>query len=172
MSKRYRSVNGAWPKGTRDGRALKPTAQEAVAAAKRLYRFAMKRPFQGKVKLTSGNRFTWIRGDVLYVNPDFRSGLPRSFAGGAPVDPGGGWHELVHAVAHYCAQLLYPNHGPHDGRHAFLERSMIEHVVKSGWLDGKLKRPIGSKKKIKLRQARFEHIKARISGVGGEAPTR
>src|SRR5262249_32935213 len=34
---------------------------------------------------------------------------------------------------------------PHDGRgtHACIERTMIEHVVNSGWLEGKLKRAGG-----------------------------
>lgn len=163
MSKRYQRVNGTWPEGTREGRALKPAPQEAVTAARRLYRFAMKRPFRGKVKLTSGNRFTWVRRGVLYVNPDFKSGPPHSSADGAPVNPGGGWHELVHAMSHYCARCLYPNQRPHDGRHAFLEQSMIEHIVNSGWLEGKLKPPERRKRKIDLRQVRYERIEARIA---------
>lgn len=163
MTERYQSVNSVWPEGTREGRALKPTPQEAITAAKRLNRFAMKRAFRGKVKLTSGNRFTWVKNGVLYVNPDFRSGPPRTLADGTVVDPGGGWHELVHTLSHYCANILYPNHRAHDGRHAFLERSMIEHVVRSGWLDGKLERPERPRQTADLRQVTYTRIKARIT---------
>lgn len=120
----YQSVNSRWPEGTNDGRDLKPTPQEAMSAARRLYRFAMKRPFKGKMRVTSGNRYTWIRSGVFYVNPDYR---------------GGGWHELVHLISHQMAHRLYPGAKSHGGRHAFVEREMVEHVVSSGWLDGKLK---------------------------------
>lgn len=44
---KYRAVNSKWPEGTRDGRDLKPTPQESVTAARRLYRYIMKRPFTG-----------------------------------------------------------------------------------------------------------------------------
>jgi hypothetical protein len=56
---KYHSVNSRWPEGTHEGRDLRPSPQEAVAAARRLYRFAMKKPFPGKVRITSGNRYTW-----------------------------------------------------------------------------------------------------------------
>jgi hypothetical protein len=135
----YESVNAQWPAGTRDGRDLKPTPQEAMAAAKRLYRFGMKKPFRGKVVLTSGKRHTWIRNHVLYVNPD--EGWS-----------GGGWHEIVHSMSHLCAQRLFPNADGHGHQHAFLEKEMIAHVVASGWLDGKLRRdpkPVPDKAAIK-----------------------
>jgi hypothetical protein len=112
--RRYHSVNGAWPEGTNDGRDLKPTPQEAISAAKRLYRLAMKRPFRGKVELTSGNRQTWMRCGVLYVNPDEQD----RWRGG------GGWHELVHSMSHLCARKLHPNAKPHDPQHVFLEKEM------------------------------------------------
>lgn len=122
--KKYHTVNRQWPEGSRDGRDLKPTPQEAMSAAKRLYRIAMGKPFRGKVKPTNGNRHTWVRGGVLYVNPDRRKG---------------GWHELVHAISHLAARRLYGEaHGP---RHAWIERQLIDHVVTNGWLDGKLRRP-------------------------------
>lgn len=143
----YEHVNAAWPAGTNDGRDLKPTPQEAVSAAKRLYRFAMKRPFKGKVKLTSGNRYTWIRSGVLSVNPDWRNG---------------GWHELVHLMSHYCASRLYPNAKGHGTQHHFLEKEMIEYVVKSGWLDGKLKRETKAKEKPDPVALRAERVLKRI----------
>lgn len=130
---KYHAVNEQWPEGTNHGCDLKPTPQEAMSAAKRLYRFALKKPFRGKIKLTSGRRYTWIRNHVLYVNPDCR---------------GKGWHELVHDLSHYCSWRLYPNAKGHGHQHMFLEKDMIAYVVKSGWLDGKL-RPKPSKAKAK-----------------------
>lgn len=142
--KKYHSVNSQWPDGTNDGRKLKPTPQEAVAAARRLYRFAMKRPWRGKVKLVTGNRRTWVRYGVLNVNPDEGGGPLKGWLrqDGKPViRSGGGWHELVHGLSHYCTWKLHPGAKPHGMQHAFLEKEMIRHVVESGWLDGKLKRP-------------------------------
>src|SRR5262249_12494874 len=53
-----------------------------------------------------------------------------------------GWRDIVHLLSHYVHARKYPGHKPHDGRgtHAFVERSMIQYVVESGWLEGKLKR--------------------------------
>lgn len=145
---KYSSVNGAWP----DGELPELTAQEAVTAAKRLFRLVMKRPFKGKVVATSGNRYTWsYRGD-LRVNPK------RSNA----IHPG--WHDFVHMLSHYCHRRLWPSHQPHDGRgtHAFIERTMIEHVVNSGWLDGKLKRPERIPKQIDRPAESYKQVLAGI----------
>src|SRR5579863_3816040 len=128
---KYHSVNSKWPPGTNDGRDIKPTAQEAVSAAKRLYRFMLKKPFRGKIVVTSGNRYSYIRSGVMYVNPDWKNAWASS---------GGGWHELVHMLSHDFAHRLFPNAKGHGSQHASVEREMIEHVVRSGWLDGKLKR--------------------------------
>lgn len=68
-AKQYISVNGKWPEGTNDGRTLIPTDQEALSAAKRLYRRAMGKPFTGKFELTTGNRYTWIRNHVFLCQP-------------------------------------------------------------------------------------------------------
>jgi len=127
--KGYERVNLSWPEGTNDGRDIIPTPQEAMSAAKRLYRFAFKKPFRGKMQLTSGRRYTWIRRGVFYVNPNYMRWDKRN----------GGWHELVHDFSHYACNRLYPTGKGHGPQHAFLEREMVDHVVKSGWLDGKLK---------------------------------
>jgi hypothetical protein len=120
---KYHAVNEQWPE-------VMPalTGPEAIAAAKRLYRFGMKRAFKGKWKLTSGKRFTWPRGGVFYVNPN-RTGW-------GVVN---GWHDLVHTMSHYCHRRLHPKHKPHDGRHHFLEKEMVAYVIRSGWLDGRLR---------------------------------
>lgn len=122
---KYQSVNGAWPEGTREGRDLKPTPQEALSGARRLYRKAFGKPFKGTMRLTSGNRYTYIRRGVFYVNPD---------------QDGGGWHEIVHGISHYASSRLHPNAPGHGAQHAFIERELIAYVVEQGWLEGKLKR--------------------------------
>ena len=144
MSNRYVSVNGAWP----DGELPIPSPQEALSGAKRLYRLVMGHKWRGKWQLTSGKRYTWPANGVYHVNPN-----GRYF---------GGWRDIVHLMSHQCHRRLYPRHKPHDGRgtHAFIERTMIEHVVKSGWLDGKLKRP--EKPKPDVQQARQQRVLARI----------
>src|SRR6516165_9378245 len=52
----YERVNAAWPNP-------RPplTAEEAIRAAKRLYRFSRGRKWVGPVKITSGRRYTWIQ---------------------------------------------------------------------------------------------------------------
>ena len=75
----YERVNGAWPEGTNDGRDLKPTPQEALAGAKRLYRKAFGRPYKGKFIIATGNGRT-TKGNL---------GLDR-FCGHAYID-GAAW---------------------------------------------------------------------------------
>lgn len=122
MTERYHAVNGQWPETVP---AL--TGPEAIAAAKRLYRMAMKRPWKGTWKLTSGRRYTWPRGRTFYVNPA-RTG------GGLET----GWRDLVHMMSHYCNRLIWPTHKPHGSTHHALEREMVEYVIKHGWLEGRL----------------------------------
>ena len=137
----YARCEAAWPE------KLPPlTGPEAVTAVKRLYRFAMKRKWAGKVELTSGRRYTWPRRGVFYVNPNRSNAYSKA-----------GWHDIVHFVSHYCHARLYPNARPHDHTHATLERTMIEYVIKSGWLDGKLKRP-EKKEATPLKQERYQRI--------------
>jgi len=130
----YANVNGAWP-----DTVPVPTPQEALAGARRLVRLALKlgppnvvpwrTKFGGKFELTSGNRFTWTRRGVFYVNPDKPEwGVGR------------GWQTMCHDIAHWAHRRLYGGK-PHTAQHAFIERKLAEYVVSNGWLDGKLKRP-------------------------------
>jgi len=145
---KYSSVNGAWP----DGELPELTAQEAVSAAKRLYRLVMKHSFRGPVVVTSGNRYTWKYRGELRVNPNRRNALHP------------GWHDMVHTLSHYCHRRLHPSHKPHDGRgtHAFIEKTMIEHVVNSGWLEGKLKRPERTTPKVDMPDKNRKQVLAGI----------
>jgi hypothetical protein len=118
---KYERVNGAWPVGD----LPKPSGQEAVAGAKRLYRHFMGRAWKGKWALTSGNRFSYPRGSTYYVNPDFR---------------GEGWKQIVHFLSHAVHSRLYPQHSGHAPAHAQIERAMIDYVIENGWLAGALRR--------------------------------
>jgi hypothetical protein len=134
---RYVRVNAEWPT---ELPAL--TAQEAISAAKRLFRFGMKKAWKRSIKLTSGNRYTWIRSGVLYVNPDR------------------GWHALVHDMSHLVHYRLHPNLSGHDWRHAHLERAMVSLVVSKGWLEGTLRRE--PKPQPRLQDIRYARIVTRI----------
>ena len=144
--KPYASVNGAWP----EGNLPVPTGPEAISAVRRLYRMAMKKPWSGKVKLTSGRRYTWPRRGTYFINP-----AGHHF---------GGWKDIVHDVSHYCHRRLHPTKRPHDFRHLLLEREMVTYVVSQGWLDGKLRRPETAKPKADPQQERYQRILARIKG--------
>lgn len=130
MPTNYDNVNAVWPDD-----APVPTAQEAIAGARRLVRLASKMggPNSPRIRTrwkweaTSGNRFTWPRHGVFRVNPDQK--------------PFGGWKAIVHDISHWAGRRLFPGAKPHDPRTAFIERKLAEHVIQSGWLDGKLKRP-------------------------------
>lgn len=135
--RRYHEVNASWPA---DLPSL--TGQEAISAAKRLYRLAMKKAFRGPWALTSGNRYSYPRGGTFYVNADR------------------GWHHLVHDLSHHCHRRLHPNADPHGPGHSFIEREMIQHVVSSGWLAGTLRRE--ERPKADIRDVRYARIVARI----------
>lgn len=121
----YKRVNATWP-----DEVPAPTPIEATRAAKKLYRFAMGRKFTGKIKVTSGNRFTWINNHIMYVNP---KGQQRG---------GFGWKGLVHNLSHWAAHQLNDDCRPHSGAHARLEIRMIKQVIKRGWLKGALLKPV------------------------------
>jgi hypothetical protein len=121
----YEHVNGAWPVPQHQLPPL--TAGEATIAVKRLIRHGYSivgwshlwRPIKS-IRITSGSRRNKIWRGV--VNPDR------------------GWWGLVHSVSHWLAYRRHPRAKPHSHQHAFIERALIEYVVKSGWLEGKLKR--------------------------------
>jgi hypothetical protein len=122
------------------------TGVEAVQAGKRLYRLVMGTTWKGKWKAGRGNHRTYPRGSTFLINP------------------GQGWHNMVHDLSHYCHRQLHPGQRPHDGRgtHAFIERTMIQHVVNSGWLEGKLRRPEKPKPSIDIKQVRYQRTLAKI----------
>jgi hypothetical protein len=120
---KYHAVNDQWPD------TMPPlTGPEAITAAKRLYRFTMKKPWRGKWKLVSGNRYTRAHQGIFCVNPNY--------TGRGAIN---GWHDLVHFMSHYCHQRLWPNHRPHGPNHHHIEKEMVAYVLAHGWLDGRLR---------------------------------
>lgn len=108
----YRRVNEAWPAPVP---AL--TAEEAVRAFRRLYRFGRGRTLRAAVGVTSGRRYTGRSGGQYWVNP------------------ARGWHHLVHVLSHLCEP------SGHNAAHARMELRMIKEVVRRGWLEGRLRSP-------------------------------
>jgi len=135
---RYAAVNSAWPPAVPT-----LTGPEAASAARRLYRFGMKRAWKGPVKLTSGNRYTWIYHGELRVNP------------------GKGWRGLVHDMSHLVHRYQHPDKSGHDMRHEFLEGEMVAYVIASGWLQGKLKPK--TKPKPPLQEVRHARVLQRLA---------
>jgi hypothetical protein len=141
---KYHAVNGQWP-----AEMPELTGPEAVAAAKRLYRFTMKKPWRGKWKIVSGNRYTWTHQGVFCVNPNY--------TGRGAVN---GWHDLVHFMSHYCHSRLWPKHKPHGPNHHHIEKEMVEYVLAHGWLDGRLRPKVKTPKPAPVAAA--ENVQASI----------
>jgi hypothetical protein len=127
-----------------------PSNKEAITGARRLYRRAMGRPFPGKVVITSGNRYTWVRRGVMYVNPNPRWGMK-------------GWRGIVHLMAHYCHSRKHPNARPHDHRELDLEADLTRYAIESGFHEGRLKRPeTPPKPKPNIRTVRMQNAEAAL----------
>jgi hypothetical protein len=100
-------------------------------------------------RLTSGNRYSWTQRGVFMVNPDHRS---FSFAG---------WGAMVHDIAHWAARRLYGE--AHGSKECFIEYTLAKHVVSSGWLEGKLRRPEKeAPSKRDLQEARRQRVLANL----------
>ena len=139
-----RLVNSKWPSPL-----PVPTDQEAMTGAKRLYRKAMGRPWKGKIKIVSGNRYTWFRNRTLCVNPNQTSWGQ------------GSWRGIVHGLSHYCHQRLHPGDRPHSDRQARLERDLTDYVLENGFLEGKLKSKALPKQKVDPVPVRYKRMVAR-----------
>jgi len=148
ISEWYERVNSTWPS---DRKYPIPSDAEAIAGAKKLYRFMFGETFQGEIRITSGRRYTWIRRGVMSVNPAY------------------GWsgrRGIVHLLSHYAALKLYPTrlgYRPHGAEHARLEIRCIKEVLKRGWLDGALlpkEKPAPAE--VNPKQVEYDRVMARI----------
>ena len=99
---------------------LQPILSEvdSLYAARKLYRKAMGREWCGEFKLTSGNRYAWIRRGVFYVNPDKREGANIR-----------GVRAIIHDVSHICHYRLRPNDAAHSKHQAYLERDLTDYAI-------------------------------------------
>lgn len=105
------------------------SVEESLVAARKLYRHAMGKPFPGRIEATSGNRYTWVRRGVLYVNPDKREGHTR------------GLRSIIHDLSHYCHSRLHPGDSGHSVRQARLERDLAKFALDRNWHRGGLAKP-------------------------------
>lgn len=147
----HRSKAPAWP----DGDLPKLTGDEAIRAAKRLWRNAVGKAWPGTWKAGRGNHRTHPRGTVFLVNPgqgwrDMVHDLSHS-AYKRLTTPGGTWAIIKGRRIPTCSASKLANYQHvkrrtaggnrihHSDAHAELEREMIRMVIESGWLDGTLK---------------------------------
>lgn len=145
-----RLVNERW-----GGQQPVLSPEDSVAAAKRLYRQAMGHPWRGEVRLTSGNRYTWVRRGVLMVNPD------------KPERHSRGLRSMIHDISHYAHARLNPRDAPHSRRQAQLEGRLVTYAINAGWGDGQVRKlgpapqpkaepePAPKPDKVQLRYARM-----------------
>ena len=104
-----------------DGKQPILSEVDSLYAARKLYRKAMGKAWRGEFKLTSGNRYTWIRRGVFYVNPDKREG---PFANSVR-----GLRAIIHDVSHICHYRLRPKDAAHSKHQAYLERDLTDYAI-------------------------------------------
>lgn len=125
------------------------SGEESIAAAKKLYRHAMGRAFTGKVELTSGNRYTWVKYGVMSVNPDKRERHTR------------GMRSMIHDLSHYCHYRLHPGDKPHSIRQLRLEAKLVKFALGRRWHEGALAKPekvVAEKAKPDLIKQRYQRM--------------
>ncbi len=140
----YSRVNHAWP----DEPPI-PTADEAVRAVKRIYRFITGKKFAGPVVITSGNRYTWCKGGTFYINPNHKAGGEY------------GWGALAHDLSHYLNRH-YGDGKAHSKQHARLELRIRNEMFKRGYLTGALKSAPPEKSPVDKRKLAYERVLAGI----------
>lgn len=136
----YERCNQVWPDNV-----PVPTAEEAVRAARKLYRFVKGHKLTMPIRLTSGRRFTWAYNGVLNVNPNRQRN-----------DGEYGWHALVHDLSHLWG-------GGHSKEHARLEARMRKEVLRRGWLAGALKpKPKPEKPPVDVKALKLQRVVIRL----------
>ena len=115
----YDRMDGSWPETI-----PAVTFVELTVAYRRLRKKFVpgRRDLPMKFIRTSGRRWSGVQC-VQY---------PKDFLE-VRLNPDRGWKDFVHWLSHNFA-------GGHGERHLRMEWKMIQHVIKSGWLEGRLKR--------------------------------
>lgn len=144
LASHYDAVNNSW-----DRAALPPlTREEAGRAAKKLMRHFAHR------------KSSWLR--PCWISSKETTGHHR------------GWGRLAHDVSHrvyhyeYRAAVL---RGGHSRTHAGIERAVIQHILKSGWLDGTLRPAPKAKRSKPTATDRLVNTQAAISRWERKAKT-
>jgi hypothetical protein len=150
-AERYDPVNEIWKRALPALPAL--TRDEAGRAARALYRKFMTR--DNRLDPSGKPERRKFRGDVRRVWIANRPGNNSENKG---------WPRLVHDVSHRVFSYRYPNLNPHHSLHARVELELTEHVVASGWLDGKLKpTPKAKPTTEERRAARRSNLESRLA---------
>lgn len=155
-TKRDPALWDRWVNDKYEGKRIVLSPEESIIAARKLYRHAMGKTWTGEVRITSGNRYTWVRRGVLCVNPNYR---------------GGGLRQLIHLLSHYCHYRLHPDDAPHSIRQARIERNMVDFALKRGWHEGALKAAVPAPKekpKPDVIQQRYARMVTRRDKWGKE----
>jgi hypothetical protein len=121
----YQAINDSWPDP-----CPVPSGPEAIRGTRRLIRkaFALAKA-EGRIgfidyaayikrvrfQITSGNRYTGLRGGVWRVNPN-----GQHF---------GGWKDIVHGVSHWAGRRWWPQLDPHNALHAWLEAELAAYAI-------------------------------------------
>ena len=117
MIDHYTIVQEAW--GDKLKLADQPIPKEkAVEVALSIYQYMFGKPWKGKVKLTSGRRYTYIRNGVFAVNPNMQETYSS------------GWRSMVHDLSHYGHHFINPENNGHGRVHAEFEAEIAKWVVR------------------------------------------
>ena len=114
---RTRRDHTLWDKAVNDlwgGANPVLSPEDTLAAARKLYRHAMGKPWPGKWEVTTGRRHTWPRSGTFYVNPNRY---------------GRGLRQVVHLISHWCHRRLHPGDKPHSIRQLRLEAKLTKFAV-------------------------------------------
>ena len=138
----YETINAGWP-----ANMPVPTDEEAIAGSRRLYKEFAGEAWRGKVRITSGNRYTWIRRGEMVVNPNR---VERFHAAG--------WPSIVHDLSHVVHWILNPELKPHHENQAVLEDDMRRYVIDQKFHEGTLIRKAKPTKRRDIVAERYGRI--------------
>jgi hypothetical protein len=103
-----RLVNNKW-KALPPEMAKNVDKEYAAKFVKKAWRAKMKTKFPFKIAYTSGNRNTWVRGMVCYINTEK------------------GWDEIVHLWSHFIGRRKRLK--PHSNAHLVIERDFTDLAI-------------------------------------------
>jgi hypothetical protein len=141
------AINAKW-----NGQRPVLSPEESLLAAQKLYRHAMGKVWAGRWELTSGNRFTWPKGAVFYVNPNRTRGER-------------GLRDIIHLISHWCHRRLHPADKPHSIRQMRLEARLTKFALDRKWHEGALKekaKPLPAKPSQQEKAKRLVQLEQRL----------